>query len=217
MDIRLTNVVKSVSEIQGEIGEIRSMLGQILKNMSIQSGKINREHAETTLKGGIRIQGKQDSGDDRAANIDFAVNKDENPTRNPGKNKIGEACFQEIRMKTNQIQETCIKQDSYHKNTFGENLQCKIPTLQVKEIIITILFVVEWDWIKGDTTFIKKIWSTRWRLIFLALTAEWIRKNSLDWALEVENFFEYANILDDKKIKLVAFKFQKVLRLGGTN
>lgn len=145
MDIRLTNVVKSVSEIQGEIGEIRSMLGQILKNMSIQSGKINREHAETTLKGGIRIQGKQDSGDDRAANIDFAVNKDENPTRNPGKNKIGEACFQEIRMKTNQIQETCIKQDSYHKNTFGENLQCKIPTLQVKEIIITILFVVEWD------------------------------------------------------------------------
>ena len=53
-----------------------------MENMNIQSGEINREHVETTLKGGIWIQEKQDSGDDGVANIDFVVNEDKNPTRN---------------------------------------------------------------------------------------------------------------------------------------
>lgn len=34
-------------------------------------------------------------------------------------------------------------------------------------------------------------------------------KAFLDWITKVENFFEYANTPEDKKVKLVAFKFQR--------
>uniref|UniRef100_A0A9I9CFQ2 Uncharacterized protein n=1 Tax=Cucumis melo TaxID=3656 RepID=A0A9I9CFQ2_CUCME len=101
METRLTSVEKSVGEIQGELGEIRSMRGEILQNLNINS-ETNREYAELAPNKGSQIQERQDLGNDKAANFNFSLNEGKNLTRNPGKHKIVEDPYQELKMKTGQ-------------------------------------------------------------------------------------------------------------------
>ncbi|KGN51219.1 hypothetical protein Csa_007960 [Cucumis sativus] len=99
METRLTNVEKSVGEIQGELDEICSMPWEILQNLNINS-ETNREHAELAPNKKIQIQERQDLGDDRAVNFNSSLNEAKNLARNPAKQKIVKYPYKKLKMKT---------------------------------------------------------------------------------------------------------------------
>lgn len=80
-----------MGELEGELGEIRSMLAQMKTNPK----ETSLEQMNTQNKREIHIQELQDSIVYKAKHQDWVVWEDQEPARNKGKTKIHEEIFNE--------------------------------------------------------------------------------------------------------------------------
>lgn len=80
---------------------------------------------------------------------------------------------------------------------------------QVKEKFFTMETKKDQLCIKEDINFIKINTQYKMKIDLPSFDERLDVEEFLDWASKVENFFKYADMSDEKKIKLVAFKFQR--------